>query len=762
MKTRDPSPSVHVHVPETTAVHVHRRSPKSLQMREPHVTEARESHRSPDRLKARSPWIPPGKVSSRRNVGAYKWQEGGERYGCCEKRGRKLDRLMMEVDSPTTESTMRTKERRHQQGAEEQKVEVVVISENPNDREQENDRRLPPRAASGDRTRKTDVLLRALVETELDGMAISNQLAAFTQTIDCLTKEKRLSKRDTASLGRQQESVLERIELFDASNRNLRELLREWQQHEKESLVASGQDEWLRKRLVDAEAENIQLTAKLTNKEKEASKLAEDLDFEKDNVKTTEELSRILESTREYLQSQLLKKEVENGNLATQIQRMQEKHERQREALKALQEEVLMQRKERQDLGTVTLLTQQADRAEESVRQLSAQLQEKESQLAQALSTSSDWCSRHSQEVSAKERLEEEVAAVRRRLMETNTQLQTSGERLRVEREELKDQLHLLNAENASTKLDNQRLKASLTSSEEMLKELQTEALQFKTSIRKQKSMVEMYKMKAEQARLESEEYSVKLSTTQREARELKGSLERELDQVRRELLCRLRELEPLPEKLRRTERQLREAQGEADAQGRRSTEQSAALSDVRHKVEQQGDQLEKIQQQNLLKQEENNVLREKIQTLERKLEEVTLENEDRAQVLSVKEATIRSFQLQLEERSSECSVLSRQLDLTLEESRRQVDESMQRALCKEKASQSKALDLESQLSMAKAQLAQLHRSKEEMERRLQNQLKSTKDRLEQSDSTNRSLQNYVQFLKASYGNVFGDSFPAS
>lgn len=31
------------------------------------------------------------------------------------------------------------------------------------------------------------------------------------------------------------------------------------------------------------------------------------------------------------------------------------------------------------------------------------------------------------------------------------------------------------------------------------------------------------------------------------------------------------------------------------------------------------------------------------------------------------------------------------------------------------------------------------------------------KDRLEQSDSTNRSLQNYVQFLKASYGDVFGD-----
>ena len=45
-----------------------------------------------------------------------------------------------------------------------------------------------------------------------------------------------------------------------------------------------------------------------------------------------------------------------------------------------------------------------------------------------------------------------------------------------------------------------------------------------------------------------------------------------------------------------------------------------------------------------------------------------------------------------------------------------------------------------------------------QVERRYQSRLQDVKDRLEQSDSTNRSLQNYVQFLKASYANVFGDS----
>lgn len=46
----------------------------------------------------------------------------------------------------------------------------------------------------------------------------------------------------------------------------------------------------------------------------------------------------------------------------------------------------------------------------------------------------------------------------------------------------------------------------------------------------------------------------------------------------------------------------------------------------------------------------------------------------------------------------------------------------------------------------------------DQVERRYQSRLQDVKDRLEQSDSTNRSLQNYVQFLKASYSNVFGDS----
>ncbi|XP_031161900.1 outer dense fiber protein 2-like isoform X1 [Sander lucioperca] len=739
MKTRDsPPPPVHVHVPETTPVHVHmRRSPSQTPQNRAKDAQMRGNGGRP---KVRTPWIPPGRLSCRR------------------------DRSRLEHRSERGFGQQRDEE--------EQEEELAAVSKNLSFllREQESIRHLKKSDSSGQH-RETDILLRALVEAEIDGVAVTNQLTALKETVDSLAKDKRLSKLHTSSLGRQQELLLEKIEMFDNTNRSLRELLRERSEYERESLVWSEQKDALKKRLTDSEAENIRLMAKLANKEKEASKLAECLDFEKDNAKTTEELSRVLQSTHGHLESELNRAEAEKVRLAAQIQKMQQSHEQQQQELQALQKELqtLRQWREekeeeqgRQDQEALALLTQQAERAEESARQLAAKLQEKESQLAQALSTSSDWCFRHSKEAGAKAQLEEDISALKLELTELNSQRHAAEERSLAEREQLRDQLHRLSAENASIKLDNQRLTGQLTSSEEKLSGLQSEARRLKSSLKKHENLIDKYKKKVQQVRLESEECCLKLEMTQKEAREVKVSLERETEQVRRELLGRLRELETLPDRLRRTEQQLRDAQQEADAHERRNMEHNAALSEVRHKVEQQGTQLETFQQRNLLLQEENNVLKEKIHNFERRLEDVKVENKEMSQALPLKDASIRSIQQQLEEKTRECSVLSRQLQQTLDDAHRQVDTSMQRVLAKERASQSKALDLQSQLSRAKTEQSQLQRSKEEMERRFQSQLQNMKDRLEQSDSTNRSLQNYIHFLKTSYGNVFGDSLLAS
>lgn len=74
------------------------------------------------------------------------------------------------------------------------------------------------------------------------------------------------------------------------------------------------------------------------------------------------------------------------------------------------------------------------------------------------------------------------------------------------------------------------------------------------------------------------------MDEVQLEAREALAAQGREQEQLRKELL-RLRQLETLPERLRRSEQHLAQAQQEADAHQRRNLEHDAALAEVRLKV---------------------------------------------------------------------------------------------------------------------------------------------------------------------------------
>ncbi|CAO2607256.1 Outer dense fiber protein 2 [Lemmus lemmus] len=155
--------------------------------------------------------------------------------------------------------------------------------------------------------------------------------------------------------------------------------------------------------------------------------------------------------------------------------------------------------------------------------------------------------------------------------------------------------------------------------------------------------------------------------------------------------------------------------------------------------------------------QKENKQLSLKVEELERKLEATSAQNVEFLQVIAKREEAIHQAELRLEEKMRECGSLARQLETAIEDARRQVEQTKEQALSKECAAQSKILDLETQLSTTKTELGQLQRTCDDVDHRYQSWLQDLKDRLEQSESTNRSRQNYVQFLKSSYANVFGD-----
>ncbi|XP_029566041.1 outer dense fiber protein 2 [Salmo trutta] len=809
MRTRSISPllRVHVNVNETTPVHVKKsRSPARTPQGK---TKGDGGNLRPTaKVKTRVPWIPPGKASIR--DASYKWEGPTHRleitplpqpeishsplrfadlsseeeevlHGQINQYERKIDSLMTEVELRRKAQLLERQSEKlsaSQQVIEEQEKELAEVANELEVTERENSRlrhsmdKMLDESDCTSRLERSmesmqlekDTLLRKLMEAEINGTEAAIQVSALRETVTKMrsVSTSRMSGTESSLLARQKELLLQKLETFEATNRTLRHLLREQHGRELESTRMSEQKDVLLKRLTDTEAENSNIVVKLQEKEREVKQLTTLLDTEKENAKTTGELSKVLESTRAHLQSQLRSKEADNNRLAVQIKNLERAASQQQGEMGQLLEQLrgmkLQAEADKEDLKRATRAQKhRAERSEDTARQLSTQLLDVENQMAEALSAAENWRGRHAQEMKDKTQLEMEVSVLNSRMSDLTQQLHGREDKGRVEREGLLDRLHSLTTEGTHARLQNQSLKARLSAVEEKLALSQSEVQQVKASVKQYESLVDSYKTQVVKMRAEADEYCARLGQTECEARDVRDQMERELEVVRRELLGRLTELEPLPEALRRSEVLLEESQDREHAQERHSTELTTALSDLRMKVEQQGTQVELVRVKNSVLLEENKQLQHRVESLERMLEEATSQNRDLAGVIAKREETIHSNHLCLEEKSRECTHLTSQLEEALEDARLQVSNTRERASTKERSTQSKVVDLETQLSRTATELTTLRHSKEEVERRYQSRLQDVKDRLEQSDSINRSLQNYVQFLKESYANVFGD-----
>ncbi|XP_060928890.1 outer dense fiber protein 2 [Limanda limanda] len=811
-RNRSSSPPVHVHVHEDTPVHVHVKGHRSHAAKPPQGKTKldRGNLRPTATVKTRVPWIPPGKASTRDS--SYKWEEPTHHleiitpllpepepgqshsalrlaeltseeeeglHGRISQYERKIDSLMTEVSSLKNEVELRKREQQLERRSEqlsvsqrviaEQEAELMEVTKELEDTERENTRlRLSmekwleesDRLDRDNTQQDKDALLRKLMEAEVDGAAAAKQVSALRESVFKVCGSGRPS--DSSVFGRQKELLLQKLETFEATNRTLRHLLREQHTSQKESMRLSEQKDSLLKRLADTEAENAFLVVKFQEREKEVDQLSKRLDIEKENTKSTADLSKSLESTRAHLQGQLRSKEAENNRLTVQMKNLERAADQQKAELEHLKEQLTRQKEQagadRDALKRATRAQKQrAERGEDAAGQLSKQLLDMEKQVSDALSAAETWQSHHAQELKDKSKLEMELSLLNSRILDLTEQLQRSEEKGRVEREALLDRLHGLNTESTSARLEKQTLKATALGMEEKLASCQSELQQVKASIKQYESLVDSYKIQVGKTRAEADEYCTRLARAEREAQAVRGRLEQEVEEVRRELLGRITELQPLPDTLRHTELQLQEAQERERSQERRSVELSTTLTDLRMKVETQGSQVELFRQKNKVLLEENRQLQQRVETFERKLEETDSQNGELLAVITKREDVIHSNQLRLEEKTRECSLMSRKLEEALDDARQQMSESRERVTSKERSTQAKMVDLETQLSRTGSEVNQLRRSKEEVERRYQSRLQDMTDRLEQSDSTNRSLQNYVQFLKASYANVFGD-----
>ncbi|XP_032904494.1 outer dense fiber protein 2 isoform X3 [Amblyraja radiata] len=758
------------------------------------------------KVKTKVPWIPPGKTSVR-ELG-YKWEGPTHRlditpidtekfhstlhlsdlstddeeviHGKMNQYEKKINCLMKQVGSLKSEDELRKKNHLLEQQEEElnlskqlieeKEVELadvtkeLVLTEHKNEllqrsiemmkEDQENSR------SEKKHWRKGDTVLKKLVEAEMDAAAAAKQVAALHSTISKLGSEKQMSASECNFLTRQKELLLQKLETFDVTNRAVRELLREQHAQEADALRLFELKETLLEKLARAEAENAHLLVKLQEIERRTDQLLTQYQAEKDNAHAAAELSKSLESTRAHLQGQLRSKEAENNRMAVQIRNFERTIAQQKGQADYLTEQLrLFHNKGDRDKEALKKATkaqkQRAERSEDAVELLNSQLVGKETQLADALSSAETWRSCYNKVMKEKSQLEIEISIVNNRVTGLLDQTHNVEDKARGDLDSLVDRLHKMSSESTSIKIENETMKANMNALEEKFMFAQTEMQQLKISIKHYEGLVDSYKSQVIKTRLEADDYNIKLEKAERENKLLKDEVNIEIDQVRRQMQKKLSDLESVPELLKLTEHKLQDCQQQLAMYEKKNVDQSSIICDLRMEIEELGG---RSREKYHSVQEENHNLKLKLETLERKLEDVSTHNRELTLVVAQREDTIHHNQQRLEEKSRECSSLTRQLETSIDDARRQVDQSRERATSKERTSQNKILDLEAQLSRTKTELTQLRRSKDDAERRFQSRLEDLKDRLEQSECTNRSMHNYVQFLKSSYANVFGET----
>ncbi|XP_061208850.1 outer dense fiber protein 2 isoform X3 [Neopsephotus bourkii] len=754
------------------------------------------------RVKTKAPWIPPGKTSVREST--CKWEGPAHRLEvappdsdkmpsmlhlsdlsvdkedvvCCRMNEyeKKIDSLINAVGM-MKEAKLQEKEEHKQlteRLLEEQKEQLNEVTQELVETEHENT--LLRRSMERIREEKDltmlekkylqhekECLMSKLNEAERDASAAARQIRALENTIGRLNIEKHMSSSDINALTRQKELLLQKLTTFEETNQTLRQLLKEQHNKEKDAQKLMVEQKILLKRLADSDAENVQLQMKLQEKEKEMESLANDIQAGKDKAKAVEELSKSMEAMRARLQAQLRGKEAENNRLTVQLRNLGRGEAQHKAEVERIMEQLKeVKQKADRDKGALKKALraqkERAERSEEYVEQLTAQLTEKDEYVAEALSSLETWRNRHDRAVKDKSDLELEIVTLTSRLADLLEEQATREDKVRDIRDVVLDKVHRQSSETSNLKMENERLKASMAPMEEKLKQSQAEVQQLRMSVKNYEGMIENYKSQILKTQMEAEDAAAKLEMFGKENKALKEEKNNQMDLSYKQLQSRLAELEKLPEILKMKESQIAEYREQLQNSERKNIDLSVQISDLQQQIELQGDKMEMTRERCHSAQEDKKQLTLKVEELERKLESTSAQNIEFLQVIAKREESIHQYQLRLDEKTRECSSLARQLEMAIEDAKRQVEQTRERAMARERAAQSKMLDLETQLSRNKTEMNQLRRSKDDAEHRYESHLQDLKDRLEQSESTNRSMQNYVQFLKSSYANVFGES----
>ncbi|XP_021362358.1 outer dense fiber protein 2-like isoform X2 [Mizuhopecten yessoensis] len=807
-----PTSPVHVHVDDDIPIHVHvKQKGKSKTRKVPSVggpVRPALSKRSTASARSKSPggaWVPPpGKATKGSKV---TWQgpthrlemsnpretlhmsdldtdEEEQVHGQMRNYEKKIEGLMSEVGTLKNEAELQktlkemvhkddllhaSRHVMHEQERElDEYKDELDITEHENQilrrsMENLNDEaaysRLEVSIASGEREK----LMKKLIEVEMDGQTAVKHIGELRDVVRRLREENKLTHGDSVRYGKQKDILLEKLADFEATNRTLRRLLREQHHAEAAALRMGEQRDGLVMKLSDSERQNERLRIELMDRDRLIGDMRANITAQKEENIALNGLQTTLESTRAHLQKQLRTKEADCNRMAVQIRTIDGSKAQDKIEIEHLTE-LLSNAKEKAERDKEALKKatrvqkQRATRSEDALEQLNIQMMERDSQLEDMRTQLDQMGPRYDKLSKEKSQLLAENSALTTRLGELESLMDRVENNTKIHQENTTAELHDKQGQLSSLKIENERLKTSITTIEEKFRAADEELVQLRGNLKHYENLVDEYKTQMNRCRIEADDTMVRLEETVKESELIQEDGEYELEKVKARLHNRLQELEPLPDMLKTTELKLHDANERIIMYERKNTENTKLITELTAKVEHVSDTLEQMRSKCHDMQDDNRLLQGKVESVERKLHDAEDHCREMMTAVAKAEETAHQQNLRLEEKNRENASLTRQLENALSDIRRQNDQSRDKASQKERTYLTRITDLESQISQCRAEIARLKREKEENERKFNSRLYDLKDRLEQSHSTNRSMQNYVQFLKNSYANVFGES----
>ncbi|XP_068197678.1 outer dense fiber protein 2-like isoform X2 [Antennarius striatus] len=559
------------------------------------------------------------------------------------------------------------------------------------------------------RNYKESLFLKMLSDAEAASNAAAIQLVSFQDSMDS-----RHLATNKHQLTRQKGLLLEKLEDFKQKNKSVRQKFKQLQEMEAGRIDVNDQIDMLLRKVSQADSENEHLKSDLRVTER---RLEEAMDLRREgqeNLKSAVNLTKSVEAICTHLQGQLLNKEAENSSLSEHIQSLEGTLAEQKlkiDDLKGCISSLTV--KAEQDKESFRKATraqkQRAERFEVAIEKCFAQLKEKEAQLTSARLERDSKRQQKEQMMDETNKLIARVELLQSQIADLTAKLQSEKDEFTAVNESATQLVEKLRAENEELSIDNAGLKVSLTKLEQQLADSESALLE-------ETAVCQEWKHQAEQCRCQITE------------------LQTEIDDLRIKYVKLLREMN--------------KARDEKETEVEKMGSQAKLLRCT-------AEMRESIHEANL-------ELQEKVNHLYNQIDKLQQENLELVRRLAAQEEAQSYSNRQLDERSSECHALSRQLEAALSDVKQQVNKVKDQASSKEKFLQTKILELEAEKSRRENELRLLVQSKHSLEKQFEVRLNDLQLRLDQSESRKQSIQNYVDFLKNSYKTMFVEGLQTS